>query len=46
MPELIKLSRRILVFRDFKIAGEIDGLNETEHTSAEVAAEIGKYIAK
>lgn len=44
MPELIKLSRRILVFRDFKIAGEIDGLNETEHPSSEVAAEIGKYI--
>ena len=46
MPELIKLSRRILVFRDFKIAGEIDGLNETEHASSEVAAEIGKYIAE
>lgn len=46
MPELIKLSRRILVFRDFKIAGEIDGLNDREHTSAEVAEEIGKYITE
>ena len=46
MPEMIKLSRRILVFRDFKIAGEIDGLNETEHPSSEVAAEIGKYITE
>lgn len=44
MPELIKLARRILIFRDFKIAGEINDLNDKEHSQAEVAAEIGKYI--
>ncbi len=46
MPELIKLARRILVFRDFHIAGEITGLNDKEHTQAEVADEIGKYITE
>jgi len=28
------------------IGCEIDGLNETEHPSSEVAAEIGKYITE
>ena len=46
MPELIKLARRILVFRDFKIAAEIDGLNDREHTQSEVADMIGQYITE
>ena len=46
MPELIKLARRILVFRDFRIAAEIDGLNDTEHSQAEVADMIGQYITE
>ncbi len=46
LPELIKLSRRILVFRDYKIVGELDHLNERECGYAEVAKEIGHYIAQ
>lgn len=45
MPELIKLARRIYVFREGKIVGEIDGLNETEKSYQEVSGEIGKYLA-
>ena len=45
MPELIMLSRRILVFKDSKIAGEITGLNDGEFSTAQVAAQIGQYFA-
>lgn len=45
MPELIKLSRRILVFRDNRIAGEITGLNDREHPYEEVSTQIGAYLA-
>lgn len=45
MPELIKLSRRILVFRDQKIAGEIDVLNGKPINYQEVSSRIGKYLA-
>ncbi len=45
MPELIKLSRRICVFKEGRIAGEIDGLNEVEKSYQEVSMEIGKYLA-
>lgn len=45
MPELIKLSRRILVFKDQKITGEITGLNETVKSYEEVSGEIGKLMA-
>ncbi len=45
MPELIHLSRRILVFKEFKIVGEIGGLNSKEHASQEVASMIGNYLA-
>lgn len=45
MPELIKLARRIYVFREGKIVGEIEGLNEIEKSYQEVSGEIGKYLA-
>ncbi|MCL1895252.1 MAG: sugar ABC transporter ATP-binding protein [Clostridiales bacterium] len=46
MPELIKLARRICVFKGGRIIGEIDGLNEgVEKTYTEVSAVIGQYLA-
>jgi len=45
MSELIKLSRRIHVFRDQKIVGEISGLNDTIRSYEEISLEIGKYLA-
>lgn len=45
MPELITLARRILVFKDQKIVGEIDDLNETERSYEEVSGEIGSLMA-
>lgn len=45
MPELIKLSRRILVFRDQKIAGEVNVLNGKPINFEEVSSSIGKYLA-
>jgi len=45
MPELISLSRRILVFKDHKIAGEIVGLNDTVKKYEDISAEIGRLMA-
>jgi len=45
MPELIKLSRRILVFREKRIVGEIKGLNERTFDYGEISQEIGQYLA-
>lgn len=45
MPELIKLARRILVFREKRIVGEISDLNSREFTYEEVSQEIGHYLA-
>jgi ribose transport system ATP-binding protein len=44
MPEIIKVSSRILVFRDRRIAGEVGGLDGGAKTYAEVSAEIGRYL--
>ncbi len=44
MPELIKLSRRILVFREFEIVGEVKGLNEKEYKYEEVSELIGECM--
>ena len=41
MTEMITLARRILVFRNFEIVSEIDGLNDREHSYAEVSERIG-----
>lgn len=44
MPELIKLSRRICVFRGGEIVGEIDELNMEEKSYKTVSEHIGKYL--
>ncbi len=44
MPEMITLARRILVFKDFKIAGEIDGLNNIEADYDTVSHKIGDLM--
>lgn len=45
MTEMITLARRILVFRDFRITAEIDGLNDREYSYAEVSEKIGAAMA-
>ena len=45
MPELISLSRRILVFNEQKIVGEINNLNEREWSYADVSEKIGEFLA-
>ena len=44
MPEMVTLSRRILVFKDFKIVGEIRDLNEREFSYEEVSSKIGSCL--
>ena len=43
MPEMIKLARRILVFRDRRIVGEVD--NRSEGSFEEVSQRIGHFLA-
>jgi ribose transport system ATP-binding protein len=45
MPEIINLARRILVFKDFQIVGEISGMNDREHSYEEVSQSIGQLLA-
>lgn len=45
MPELITLARRILVFKDQEITGEIDDLNTVEKSYEEVSVEIGSLMS-
>jgi ribose transport system ATP-binding protein len=45
MPELVKLSRRILVFKNYQIVGELDDLNKRETTLEETSLRIGQYLA-
>jgi len=44
MPELIVLARRILVFKEKQIVGEIDGLNDSVCHYDSVAEKIGTYL--
>ena len=44
MPELITLARRILVFREHRIVGEIDGLNDGSCSQDEISRKIGQYL--
>lgn len=44
MTEMITLARRILVFKDFQISAEIDGLNDRPHTYDEVSGLIGNAM--
>ena len=45
MTEMITLARRILVFRDFEITAEIQGLNDRAYGYAEVSEKIGAAMA-
>lgn len=45
MPEMITLARRILVFKDHKVVGELDDLNQVEKSYEEVSQEIGRLMA-
>lgn len=44
MPELVSLSRRILVFKDKRIVGEIGGLNLGPCRYEDVSERIGAYL--
>ncbi len=44
MTEMITLARRILVFKDFKINGEINGLNDHVCEYAEVSEKLGQAM--
>jgi ribose transport system ATP-binding protein len=45
MPEIISVARRILVFKNFKIVGEIDNRNGRRGGYEEISHEIGRYLA-
>jgi ribose transport system ATP-binding protein len=45
MPEMISLARRILVFRQFRIAAELGDLNTTRYANEEVGRRIGACLA-
>ncbi|MGO8695590.1 MAG: sugar ABC transporter ATP-binding protein [Rectinemataceae bacterium] len=45
MPEMISLARRILIFKEFRIVGELADLNETRYASDEVGRRIGELLA-
>jgi ribose transport system ATP-binding protein len=45
MPELVKLSRRILVFKNYRIVGELDDLNQGERSLEETSLRIGRFLA-
>ena len=45
MPELVELSRRILVFNSYRIVGELDDLNAGERSADETSMRIGRFLA-
>jgi ribose transport system ATP-binding protein len=45
MPEIINVARRILVFRDYKIVGEVRNDGSLPRPYDDVANEIGAYLA-
>jgi ribose transport system ATP-binding protein len=44
LAEMVKLARRILVFRDQRIVGEIDDLNDGDHSYERVSKLIGDLL--
>lgn len=44
LAEMIKLARRIMVFRDQKVVGEIDDLNNGDHSYERVSRIIGELL--
>jgi ribose transport system ATP-binding protein len=45
LPELVELSRRVLVFKNFRIVGELEDLNEKERSYDETSLRIGRFLA-
>jgi ribose transport system ATP-binding protein len=45
MPELVQLARRVLVFKNYTIVGELNDLNERERSLEETSMRIGRYLA-
>lgn len=45
MPELCMLSRRILIFKENEIAGQLDDINDCMCTYDELSLRIGQYMA-
>ena len=45
MTEMVTLARRILVFKDYQIVDEIDGLNDREHSYQELSERIGQAVS-
>jgi ribose transport system ATP-binding protein len=45
MPEIVSLARRILVFKNFAIVGEVDNLESDSVDYDAASTEIGKYLA-
>ncbi|WP_411679801.1 sugar ABC transporter ATP-binding protein [Clostridium thailandense] len=45
MPELCKLSRRTLVFKNFCVSGTCEGINDREYSYDELSTMIGTHLA-
>ncbi|MFD0619950.1 sugar ABC transporter ATP-binding protein [Paenibacillus sp. GCM10027629] len=45
LPELCTLARRILVFREFQIVGELNDINDRPYSYEELSGRIGQYLA-
>lgn len=45
MPEMVMLARRILIFRENKIVGELDALDQYRGNYKQISEEIGKHLA-
>ncbi len=44
MPEIVRLANRILVFRDRRIVGEVDNVDDPARTYDEISMAIGEYL--
>ena len=44
MPEIIKVSSRILVFKDKRIVGELTGVDDPARTYEEISTAIGRHL--
>jgi ribose transport system ATP-binding protein len=44
MPEIINVARRILVFRNYRIVGEVRNDGDSVHSYEQVSQEIGAYL--
>jgi len=44
MPEVVTLSRRLMIFKDNEIVGMIDDLDNREFDYKEISSRIGTYL--